>query len=65
MPEAVVIPVVLVAFALVWTGLGYLLGTRVGERRVLRALAKAPLRPTPAHLGNTVARAPQRPSSDV
>jgi hypothetical protein len=61
MPEAVLIPMILVSFALVWTALGYFLGTRVGERRVLRALANAPRRPTPTDLGNTVARRPQQP----
>jgi hypothetical protein len=59
--QTVVIPLILVTFAMVWAGLGYFLGTRVGERRVLRALANAPRRTTPADLGNTVARKPQQP----
>jgi hypothetical protein len=52
-----------VAFAVFWLALGVFLGIRLGERRLMARIRNAPpSTPTPAHLGNTVARAPQRPN---
>jgi hypothetical protein len=50
-----------IAFALFWLGLGIFFGVRFGERRLIRRIRNAPPSPpTAAHLGNTVARRPQR-----
>jgi len=55
-----------VGFALFWLALGMFLGVRVGERRLMTRIRNAPpATPTPAHLGNTVARAPQRPDEEA
>jgi hypothetical protein len=54
------------AFALFWLALGTFLGVRLGERRLMNRIRNAPPSPpTPAHLGNTVARAPQRRAEDA
>jgi hypothetical protein len=51
------------AFALFWLALGTFLGVRLGERRLMNRIRNVPpAPPTPAHLGNTVARTPQRGS---
>jgi hypothetical protein len=50
-----------IGFALFWLGLGSFFGVRFGERRLLKRIRNAPPpTPTAAHLGNTVARRPQR-----
>ena len=51
-----------IAFALFWLALGTFLGSRLGERRLMKRIRGAPP-PTaiPTPLGNTEARTPQRP----
>lgn len=49
------------AFAGFFAFLGYVLGCKVTTRRHLPVLLAAAAKPTPAHLGNTVARQPRRP----
>jgi hypothetical protein len=51
-----------IAFALFWLALGTFLGVRLGERRLMKRIREAPpTTPIRTHLGNTVARTPQRP----
>ena len=56
MPEVVLVPVLAITFALVWAALGYMLGTRVAERRFIRAALQEKVRSRPLPLDNTVAR---------
>lgn len=51
-------------FALLFGALGYWVGCRRTTRRHLPALLYAAHRPTQVHLGNTVARQPQRPDGE-
>lgn len=53
-----------IAFALFWLGLGIFFGVRLGERRLLARIRDLPSTPAPVHLGNTVARTPQRPDDE-
>lgn len=53
-----------VLYAAFFTAVGYFLGVRRTTRKHLPALLYAASKPTPAHLGNTVARQPQRPDGD-
>jgi hypothetical protein len=64
MPKEVLYPLLVLLYAIFWAGLGYWVGCRVTTRRHLPALLYAAKKPTPAHLGNTVARSANRSVPD-
>jgi hypothetical protein len=53
------------AFAGFWLALGTFFGIRIGERRLMKRIREAPpSTPTPAHMGNTVARSAGQVADD-
>jgi hypothetical protein len=53
-----------ILYAAFFAWVGYVIGVRRTTRKHMPALLLAAKKPTPAHLGNTVARQPQRPADE-